>query len=395
MDFETLKALEHDNVMQTYGRFDLALDHGQGCTLYDVEGKAYLDLASGIGVNALGHNDPDLVEAISNQAAKLMQASNLYYTEPMILAAQKLNTLSGLDKVFFANSGAEANEGIIKIARKYSWDKYHDPNRMVILTLKHSFHGRTIATLEATGQDKFHQNFFPFTQGFDYVEANNIEDLKKAFENPNICGLMMELIQGESGVRPLEPEFVKEAVKLCAQHDVLLMIDEVQTGIGRTGKFFAYQNYNLSPDLVSCAKGLGGGIPIGAVLANEKTSQTLQAGDHGTTFGGNPLATAAANVVLDKVGQEAFLNEVQAKGNYFLHGLKSIESDKILEVRGLGLMIGVEVGPERIGDYLKALQDRGVLAIKAGVGTIRLLPPLVLTYPEMDQAVAAFKEVLA
>lgn len=395
MDFETLKALEHENVMQTYGRFDLALDHGQGSTLYDSEGNAYIDLASGIGVNALGHNDPDLIAAISKQATKLMQASNLYYTEPMVLAAQKLNTLSGMDKVFFANSGAEANEGIIKIARKYSWDTYHDPNRMIILTLKNSFHGRTIATLEATGQDKFHQNFFPFTEGFEYVEANNIEDLKQAMDNPNVCGLMMELVQGESGVRPLDPQFVEEAAKLCQEKDVLLMIDEVQTGIGRTGKFFAYQNYDLSPDLVSCAKGLGGGIPIGAVLANEKTSQILNAGDHGTTFGGNPLSTAAANVVLDKVGQETFLNEVQAKGNYFLEGLKAIDSDKILDVRGLGLMIGVEVGPEHIAEYLKALQDQGVLAIKAGAGTIRLLPPLVLTYPEMDQAIAAFKEVLA
>lgn len=395
MDFETLKALEHDNVMQTYGRFDLALDHGQGSTLYDSEGNAYIDLASGIGVNALGHNDPDLIAAISNQAAKLMQASNLYYTEPMVLAAQKLNTLSGMDKVFFANSGAEANEGIIKIARKYSWDTYHDPNRMIILTLKNSFHGRTIATLEATGQDKFHQNFFPFTEGFAYVEANNIEALKQAMENPNVCGLMMELVQGESGVRPLDPQFVEEAAKLCQEKDVLLMIDEVQTGIGRTGKFFAYQNYDLSPDLVSCAKGLGGGIPIGAVLTNEKTSQILKAGDHGTTFGGNPLSTAAANVVLDKVGQEDFLNEVQAKGHYFLEGLKAIDSDAILDVRGLGLMIGVEVGPEHIAEYLKALQDQGVLAIKAGAGTIRLLPPLVLTYPEMDQAIAAFKEVLA
>lgn len=395
MDFETLKALEHDNVMQTYGRFDLALDHGQGSTLYDSEGNAYIDLASGIGVNALGHNDPDLIAAISNQAAKLMQASNLYYTEPMVLAAQKLNTLSGMDKVFFANSGAEANEGIIKIARKYSWDTYHDPNRMIILTLKNSFHGRTIATLEATGQDKFHQNFFPFTEGFAYVEANNIEALKQAIENPNVCGLMMELVQGESGVRPLDPQFVEKAAKLCQEKDVLLMIDEVQTGIGRTGKFFAYQNYDLSPDLVSCAKGLGGGIPIGAVLTNEKTSQILKAGDHGTTFGGNPLSTAAANVVLDKVGQEDFLNEVQAKGHYFLEGLKAIDSDAILDVRGLGLMIGVEVGPEHIAEYLKALQDQGVLAIKAGAGTIRLLPPLVLTYPEMDQAIAAFKEVLA
>lgn len=395
MDFETLKTLEHDHVMQTYGRFDLALDHGQGCVLYDLDGNAYLDLASGIGVNALGHNDPDLIQAISAQASKLMQASNLYYTEPMVLAAQKLTHLSGMDKVFFANSGAEANEGMIKIARKYSWDTYHNPDRMIIVTLKNSFHGRTIATLEATGQDKFHQNFFPFTKGFEYVEANNIEELKKAFENPNVCGLMMELVQGESGVRPLSKEFVEEAVKLCSKHDALLMIDEVQTGIGRTGKFFAYQNYGLNPDLVSCAKGLGGGLPIGAVLGTEKTGAILKAGDHGTTFGGNPLSTAAANVVLDKVGNEAFLQEVQEKGDYFLNALKAISSDKIVEVRGLGLMIGIEVGSENISKYLDALRHQGVLAIKAGAGTIRLLPPLILSYPQIDQAVQAFKEVLA
>lgn len=394
MDFETLKTLEHDHVMQTYGRFDLALDHGQGCILYDLNGHAYLDLASGIGVNALGHNDPDLVKAISTQASKLMQASNLYYTEPMVLVAQKLTQLSDMDKVFFANSGAEANEGMIKIARKYSWDTYHDPKRMIILTLKNSFHGRTIATLEATGQDKFHENFFPFTKGFEYIEANNIDELKKAFENPNICGLMMELVQGESGVRPLSKDFVQEVVKLCEKHDVLLMIDEVQTGIGRTGEFFAYQNYHLTPDLVSCAKGLGGGIPIGAVLGNEKTSSILKAGDHGTTFGGNPLSTAAANVILDKIGNEAFLQEVKEKGDYFLKALKTISSDKILEVRGLGLMIGVEVGPENIAKYLEALRQQGVLAIKAGAGTIRLLPPLILSYPQIDQAVQAFKEVL-
>lgn len=395
MDFETLKSLEHDNLMQTYGRFDLALDHGQGCLLYDSEGNEYLDLTSGIGVNALGHNHPQLVKAISDQAAKLIQGSNLFYTEPMILAADKLTDLAGMDKVFFANSGAEANEGMIKIARKYSWDKYQDKERMTIVTLKNSFHGRTIATLEATGQDKFHQNFFPFTEGFDYVEANNIDELKQVLATGKVAGVMMELVQGESGVRPLDPAFVEEAVKLCQDNDVLLMIDEVQTGIGRTGKFFSYQNYGLQPDLVSCAKGLGGGVPIGAVLGNEKTADVLKAGDHGTTFGGNPLAASAANVVLDLVGDPAFLQDVADKGVYFMDQLKAIDSDKIKDVRGLGLMIGVEVGPEAVMDSLAALREKGVLALKAGTGTIRLLPPLTLSKEQIDQAAAAFKEVFA
>lgn len=395
MDFETLKSLEHDNLMQTYGRFDLALDHGQGCLLYDSEGNEYLDLTSGIGVNALGHNHPQLVKAISDQAAKLIQGSNLFYTEPMILAAVKLTDLAGMDKVFFANSGAEANEGMIKIARKYSWDKYQDKERMTIVTLKNSFHGRTIATLEATGQDKFHQNFFPFTEGFDYVEANNIDELKLVLATGKVAGVMMELVQGESGVRPLDPAFVEEAAKLCQDNDVLLMIDEVQTGIGRTGKFFSYQNYGLQPDLVSCAKGLGGGVPIGAVLGNEKTADVLKAGDHGTTFGGNPLAASAANVVLDLVGDPAFLQDVADKGTYFMDQLKAIDSDKIKDVRGLGLMIGVEVGPEAVMDSLAALREKGVLALKAGTGTIRLLPPLTLSKEQIDQAAAAFKEVFA
>lgn len=395
MDFETLKAIEHDNLMQTYGRFDLALDHGDGCILYDLEGKPYLDLTSGIGVNALGHNYEPLVKAVSDQAGKMMQASNLFYTEPMIHAAAKLNKLAGTKRVFYANSGAEANEGMIKIARKYSWDKYQDPERLNILTLRNSFHGRTIATLEATGQDHFHANFFPFTKGFDYVEVGNLEDLNEKLTSGKYAGIMMELVQGESGVRPLDPPFVSEVAKLCAENDVLLMIDEVQTGVGRTGAFFCYQNYGLSPDLVSCAKGLGGGVPIGAVLAGEKTQDVLKAGDHGTTFGGNPLAASAANVVLDTVGQPEFLEEVSKKGQYLMDAIKALDSDHVQDVRGMGLMIGIEVGPDAVLDDLAKLREKGVLALKAGKGTIRLLPPLTLSYEQMDQAVAAIKEVFA
>lgn len=394
MDFETLKAAEHDHVMQTYGRFDLALDHGQGSLLYDIDGNEYIDLTSGIGVSCLGHNYGPLVEAIAAQAGRLMQASNLFYTRPMIDAAGKLCALSGMNKAFYANSGAEANEGMIKAARKYSLDKYGDPNRTTILTLRNSFHGRTIATLEATGQDKFHQSFFPFTKGFAYTPANDIEALEEAIDG-SICGIMMELVQGESGVRPLDPEFVKAAARLCQEKDILLMIDEVQTGIGRTGTFFSYQQYGIQPDLVSCAKGLGGGVPIGAVLFGEKTDTVLKAGDHGTTFGGNPLAASAANVVLDTVGDPQFLNETARKGDKFMTGIRSIDSEAIQDVRGLGLMIGIQVGADKVMDDLARLREKGVLALKAGSDTIRLLPPLVITDDQIDQALEAMKEVFA
>lgn len=394
MNFESLKHLEHEHVMQTYGRFDLAIDHGQGSLLYDLQGNEYIDMTSGIGVNALGHNYLPLVQAIQNQATKILQASNLFYTEPMVDVAQKLNQASGMKKVFFANSGAEANEGMIKIARKYSWDHYHDENRLVILTLKQSFHGRTIATLEATGQDHFHQNFFPFTNGFDYIPANDIQALQNYFATHKIAGLMMELVQGESGVRPLDPQFVCEAAKLCQQHDVLLMIDEVQTGIGRTGKFFAYQHYGIEPDLVACAKGLGGGVPIGAVLANTKCQDVLQAGDHGTTFGGNPLAASAARVVIDTVSAPEFLNDVQDKGTWFMDELKKLNLSKVKDVRGLGLMIGIEVAPEEVMDDLTKLRQKGILALKAGTATIRFLPPLIIEKQQLQTVLDVCKEVL-
>lgn len=385
---------EAQNFMHTYSRFPVALDHGEGCLLYDLEGNEYLDLTSGIGVSCLGHNHTALVDAISKQAGRLMQASNLYYTKPLVDAGEKLVKLSGLEKVFFANSGAEANEGAIKTARKYSVDKYGDPKRTTILTLRNSFHGRTIATLEATGQDKFHENFYPFTSGFRYVNAGDIDDLKANLTG-DVCAVMMELVQGESGVVPLDPAYVQAAAKLCKENDVLLIIDEIQTGIGRTGTFFSYQQYGIEPDLVTCAKGLGGGVPTGAFLSGKKAADSLKPGDHGTTFGGNALAMAAANVVLDTVGDPDFLADVQAKGDCFMENLRAIDSDRILDVRGLGLMIGVEVGPDHVGEDLTALRNKGVLALKAGAGTIRLLPPLTLTKEEIDRALAAFNEVFA
>jgi acetylornithine/N-succinyldiaminopimelate aminotransferase len=393
MDFNELKTLEEDAVMQTYGRFDLGFKKGEGAILYDFEDQPYVDLTSGIGVNALGHNHPALVSALQNQVATLMETSNLYYTQPMVDAAVKLKKLSGMDKIFFGNSGAEANEGMIKLARKYSYDKYGE-GRNKVLTLKNSFHGRTVMTLEATGQDHFHQYFFPFTNAFDYVEANNLQDLYDHYDE-TVCAVMVELIQGEGGVLPLDKEFVQGVQEFCHEHDLLFLIDEVQTGMGRTGAVFCYQNYGLSPDVVSLAKGLGGGVPIGAIMANEKTSSVLQKGDHGSTFGGNPLATCAANVVLDTISQTEFLEEVQKKGAYLKDALSKIDSPLIHEVRGMGLMIGVIVDPETLMPLIQKLMDHHVLALKAGKSTIRLLPPLTITYENLDQAIQAFQEVFA
>ena len=391
MDFETLKAAEAQYVLPTYGRNDIYLDHGQGARVWDGDGKEYIDLTSGIGVLSLGQNHTALTDALKKQVEQLLSVSNLFYTEPMVSAASLLVPASGMKKVFFANSGAEANEGAIKCARKYAADHY-GPQRYKILTLTNSFHGRTIATLEATGQDHFHQNFFPFTNGFDYVEANNIEDLK-AKADENTAAIMVELIQGESGVRPLDPAFVKAIEELCHEKDILFIDDEVQTGLGRTGKLFAYENYGVHPDIVSMAKGLGGGVPIGGFLVNEKTEGTLGKGDHGSTFGGNPLSAAATKTVLKTILEDGFLEEVERKGNLMQSLLKQIDSRDILDVRGMGLMIGIQVPQEKIADYMEEIMDRGVLVLKAGKDTIRLLPPLVITDEDLKEAAAIMKEV--
>lgn len=391
MDFETLKAAEAQYVMQTYGRNDIFLDHGQGARVWDHDGKEYIDLTSGIGVLSLGQKHPALSKALKDQADQLLSVSNLFYTEPMVKAASLLVPAAGMKKVFFANSGAEANEGAIKCARKYAAAR-HGKNCYKILTLTNSFHGRTIATLEATGQDHFHQDFFPFTNGFDYVEANNIEDLKtKADENT--AAIMVELIQGESGVRPLDPEFVKAIEELCQEKDILFIDDEVQTGMGRTGRLFAYQNYGVKPDIVTMAKGLGGGVPIGGFMVGEKAEDTMKKGDHGSTFGGNPLSAAAASTVLETVLADGFLEDVERKGNLMRSMLKEIQSKDILDVRGMGLMIGIQVPQDKIAKYMKEIMEKGVLVLKAGSDTIRLLPPLVINDEDLKEAASVFKEV--
>ncbi len=391
MDFDTLKKEENTYLMHTYNRFDVAFVSGEGCYLKDVNGKEYLDLTSGIGVNCLGHNHPKLVAEVQKQVASLMECSNLYYSQPMVDAAKKLVEHTGLNKVFFSNSGAEANEGMIKLARKYSYDKYGQ-GRDKIITLQQSFHGRTITTLEATGQDKFHQYFFPFTNGFDYAKADDIEDLK-AHIDEHTCAVMVELIQGESGVVPLDKEYVKQVKALCEEKDVLFLIDEVQTGIGHTGTLFCFEQYDVLPDVVTCAKALGGGVPIGAVITGAKCADTFKPGDHGSTFGGNPLSTQAANVVLDEVLQPGFLENVQECGELLKSGIESVQSDKIKGVRGIGLMLGIVVDPDQRADLVKAMMNKGLLTLTAGKDAIRLLPPLVLTKADVEKALKIMKEV--
>ena len=382
---------ESKYLMHTYNRFNIEIESGEGCYLKDTNGKEYLDLTSGIGVNCLGHNHPVLVEAIQKQVATLMECSNLYYSKPMVDAAKRLVEYTGLSKVFFSNSGAEANEGMIKLARKYSYDKY-GAGRDVIITLKQSFHGRTITTLKATGQDKFHQYYFPFTEGFDYATANDIEELKKV-ANEKTCAVMVELIQGESGVVPLDIEYVKAVEEFCHSKDILFLVDEVQTGIGHTGTLFCFEQYNVLPDIVTTAKALGGGVPIGAVITGAKCKDTFGPGDQGSTFGGNPLSCKAADTVLSIVTEPDFLNHVKVVGAALKTGIENIHSDKIKEVRGIGLMLGIVVDPDKRADYVQAMMDKGLLTLTAGKDAIRLLPPLTLSLKEVDEALSIMKEV--
>lgn len=393
MTYQQLKSDEQQYVMNTYGRFPIALDHGEGATLWDVEGKKYIDLASGIGVCSVGYNNPVVTEAISAQAHKLMHVSNLFTTAPMVEVAKTLVTSTGMGKVFFANSGAEANEGAIKLARKYSYDKYGE-GRNKIITLVNSFHGRTVTTLKATGQDRFHNYFFPFTEGFDYADANDIESVKAKADDAT-CAVMMELIQGEGGVLPMDPAFVKAVEAFCRERDLLLIIDEVQTGIGRTGALFCFQNYGVRPDVVTMAKGLGGGVPIGAVMAAKTCCDVLTPGTHATTFGGTPLVCASANAVLSIVNDEKFLTEVRAKGDYLREQILGFGSPAIEGIRGMGLMLGVIVDPEKRAGFVDALLEKGVLPLTAGKNAIRLLPPLTITYEEIDEALEIMKEVFA
>lgn len=376
-------------MMHTYGRFQTALISGKGATAWDVSGKEYIDFTSGIGVNSLGYCDDGWVKAVTSQAATLQHISNLYYSPLQTEVSKKLCELSGMDKVFLCNSGAEANECAIKIARKYSFDKY-GKGRQKILTLVNSFHGRTVTTLAATGQEVFHNYFFPFTEGFDYVIANDVSDLQSKLTD-DVCAVFMELIQGEGGVMPLDQEFVDAAAKICAEKDILLMIDEVQTGISRTGSFYCYQQYGISPDVVTSAKGLGGGLPIGACLCTEKLSDVLGAGSHGTTFGGNPIACAAAKEVLSRVATDEFLSQVREKGDYIREKLSAMPN--VERITGKGMMIGIVTKKDNAKAVAAKCVENGLLILTAK-NLLRLLPPLTITYEEIDKGLLILKQIM-
>lgn len=390
MTSKELMALDSQCVMQTYGRFPVALDHGQGATLYSPEGKEYIDFASGIGVNCLGYGNEKWIEAVTTQAKKLAHASNLYYTAPYIELANQLTQRTGMKRAFFANGGGEANEGMIKLCRKYSYDKY-GKGRSTIITLKDSFHGRTITTLTATGQDVFHQYFFPFTDGFCYAEPNNLDAIRE-LDDGGICAVMVELIQGEGGVLPLDREYVRTLQALCQEKDWLLAVDEVQTGIGRTGSLFCFQEYGILPDVSTFAKGIGGGLPLAGVLAGEKTEGVLTPGTHATTFGGNPICCAGGLAVMEQLDDE-MLAEVKKKGQYLKEKISAMSGVK--EVRGLGLMLGVVLeDQEGYSAKVGAMLENGLLCLTAGHSTIRLLPPLTISREEMDKGLAIMAQVL-
>lgn len=389
MDFETIKQQEKQNMMPTYGRFQAALEKGRGATAWDAAGREYIDFTSGIGVNALGYCDDGWVKAVAEQAGKLQHISNLYYSPVQTALAEKLCQASGYDKVFFGNSGAEANECAIKLARKYSADKY-GPDRYEIITLVNSFHGRTVTTLAATGQDGFHRYFTPLTEGFAYAAANDMEDVKQKISGKT-CAVMMEFIQGEGGVLPLDRAFVEELGKLCREQDVLLIADEVQTGVGRTGAFYCWQNYGVKPDVITSAKGLGGGLPIGACLCREGLGGVMGGGMHGSTFGGNPVVCAGALEVLNRVSGESFLREVREKGAYLEAEL--VKLPHVTAVRGMGMMLGVALGRGAAKDIAASCVENGLLILTAK-DVLRLLPPLTITYEEINKGLEILKKVL-
>ena len=384
----------NEHVMGTYGRLDIVLEKGQGQTATDEDAKQYIDFGSGIGTNSLGYCNEKWADAVCAQARSIQHTSNYYYTKVQADFAAKLCEATGYSKVFFGNSGAEANECAIKLARKYSFDKYgKDAQRNIIITLVNSFHGRTIATLSATGQEVFHNYFFPFVEGFVNVEANDIDDLKaKLAENKGkVCAVMFEFIQGEGGVRPLTKEFVDAIFEECAKDDILTIADEIQTGIGRTGALLTSKIFGVKPNITTLAKGLAGGVPIGACLADEKCCDVLTKSTHGSTFGGNPLACAGGNVVIDTVTDPGFIDEINRKAELFRELLAQI--DEVQGVDGLGLMIGVRLKTKKAADILVQCAQRGLLILTAKE-KLRFLPPLNISDENIKTGMAILKDIL-
>ncbi|MBQ4324498.1 MAG: acetylornithine/succinylornithine family transaminase, partial [Clostridia bacterium] len=371
----------------TYARFPLALTHGRGALVYDTEGREYIDLSSGIAVNTFGYSDPVWAQAVAEQAGKLQHTSNLFYSAPCARLAEMLCTRTGMKKVFFSNSGAEANECAIKCARKYAADRYGS-DRCQIITLKNSFHGRTVTTLSATGQDSFHELFHPLTEGFRYARPSHMDDIVGLTEDGKVAAIMIELVQGEGGVYPLERDYVTALAAYAQEKDILLIVDEVQTGNGRTGALYAYMNYGITPDIVTTAKGLAGGLPLGATLFGEKTEGVLTPGTHGSTFGGNPVACAGAISILDRL-DAVLLEQVKEKSIYIREELT--DAPGILSVSGMGLMLGIETVADA-GAVIAACREKGVLVIRAK-NKVRLLPPLNIEVGLLKRAVAVIREV--
>ncbi len=381
-----VKQLDKEYIMPTYARFDLEIVSGKGSTLYDENNKKYIDFGTGIAVNTFGACDDEWKAAVLEQINKIQHTSNLYYSEPCAKLAKILCEKTGMKKVFFANSGAEANEGAIKGARKYGTDI--NPDKNVIITLNNSFHGRTITTLSATGQDVFHKNFTPFTEGFVHVDANDISALKAAI-NEKVCAIMIEVVQGEGGVNALDTEYLAEIEKITTENDILLVVDEVQTGNGRTGKLYSYMHYGLTPDIVSTAKGLAGGLPIGAVMFGERVEGVLGAGSHGSTFGGNPVCAAAALSIINRL-DDKLLDSVREKSKYIVNKLLGIKG--VVSVSGLGFMLGVEIEKDAKEVAAKCLENG--LVVLTAKNKVRLLPALNISYEEIDAGLAILENVL-
>ncbi len=390
---EQIFAKDKQDYLPVFARYNIVLDHGEGTYLFDTNNKKYIDFLAGIAVNVVGHNYKPLVDAITNQAKKMIHCSNLYYTEVQVEAAEKLKALSGLDKVFFGNSGAEANEGAIKLARKYATSI--NPEKIQIISAIHSFHGRTIATLTATGQEKYHEGFGPLPAGFDYVPYNDINALEAKI-NDKTCAVMLEAIQGEGGVNVPDSDYLPKVRALCDKYNALLIFDEVQCGMGRTGTFFGCQQFGVKPDIATLAKGLAGGVPIGAFMATDKVASAFHAGDHGSTFGGNPLACAAACVVLDELLNGNLMENVKEVGAYFKEKLESYKQkypNLIKEVRGRGLILGMELTRPGREISNECLEYGAIINCTAG-NVLRFIPALNITKAHVDELIAILDKVL-
>lgn len=386
---ENVKELDKKYVANTYARFPVEIVKGKGSVCYDKAGKEYIDMGAGIAVNTFGYSDKEWKTAVIAQLDNVQHTSNIYYTEPCVRLAEVLCKRTAMKKVFFANSGAEANECAIKVARKYAAEK-HGKDYYNIITLENSFHGRTITTLAATGQDVFHKNFGPFPDGFLYAKANDIESVNKLFDGNKIAAVMIECVQGEGGVKPLDEKFVKDLSALCEENGALLIVDEVQTGNGRTGKLFAYMNYGIKPDIVTTAKGLGGGLPIGACILGEKAENTLGFGDHGSTFGGNPVICAGALNILNRIGDD-LLAEVNKKSEYIFNRLSGAKG--VVSVSGKGLMIGVKTEKDAKAVVLSCI-EKGVLFLTAK-DKVRLLPALNIPFELLQKAMDVLTSICA